>query len=80
LQGANALLGKLIASEMMRLMESVGTGLSASREWASKLDAGFPGGGPDVEDLSLDQDGTAGGEVVGGSPADDAQRTPVGLE
>lgn len=80
LQGANALLGKLIASEMMRLMESVGTGLSASQEWASKLDAGFPGGSPDVEDLSLDQDGAARGEVVGGSPVDDAQRAAVGLE
>jgi hypothetical protein len=78
-KGANAFLGKLISSELMRLMESVGTGLSASQEWANKLDAGFPGGSPDVENVSLDQDGAERGEVLGSAAADDADRAPVGL-
>lgn len=78
-QGAEKLLGSLISSEMMRLMESVGTGLSASQDWAEKLDAGFPGGGADVEEVGVDQDRAEGGEVVGPSPADDAHREAVGL-
>lgn len=79
-QGASAFIGKLISSEMMRLMESVGIGLSASQAWADKLDAGFPGGGPDVEDVSLDKDGPEGGEVLGFAPLDDAARAAVGLD
>jgi len=51
--GADMLLKKLIASETMRLMESVGNGLSASRDWADKIDAGFPGGSPDVEEVGV---------------------------
>lgn len=79
-QGAEKLLGSLISSEMMRLMESVGTGLSASQEWANKLDAGFPGGSPDVEDVSLDQDRPQGGEVVGLASIDDADREAFGMD
>lgn len=79
-QGANKLLGSLISSEMMRLMESVSTGLSASQEWASKLDAGFPGRGPDMEDVSLGPDGSEGGEVVGLAPVDDADREALGVD
>lgn len=78
-KGADALIGRLISSEFMRLMESIANGLSASQDWANKLDAGFPGGGPDVEDLSLDQDGVEGGEVVGASSSDDADRPAFGL-
>lgn len=77
--GADKFLGSLISSEMMRLMESVGTGLSASQEWAVQLDAGFPGGSPDVEIVSLDSYGTEGGEVVVRSADDDADRRDDGL-
>lgn len=71
-KGADLLLKKLIASEMMRLMESVGTGLSASRDWADKIDAGFPGGSPDVEEVSLDQADPEDSQIMGGTPHDDA--------
>lgn len=78
-QGAEKLLASLITSEMLRLMESVATGLSASQDWADKLDAGFPGRGADVEDVELDQDGAEDGEVVGSSTLDDADRQALGL-
>jgi hypothetical protein len=71
---ADNLLLRLISSEMLRLMESVSTGLSAAQDWAGKLDAGFPGGGPDVEDLGLDQVGTEDGESMERASADDADR------
>jgi hypothetical protein len=70
--GADLLLKKLISSEMMRLMESVGTGLSASRDWADKIDAGFPGGGSDVEEIRLGEAAPEDREVVVGSAPDDA--------
>lgn len=79
-QAAELLLSKLISSEMMRLMESVGTGLSASQDWANKLDAGFPGRSADVEDVSLDQDGPEDGEVVGAAAAHDVDREALGVE
>lgn len=71
-KGADLLLKKLIASETMRLMESVGNGLSASRDWADKIDAGFPGGGSDVESIGVDQAAAENGEVVVRAPADHA--------
>jgi chaperonin cofactor prefoldin len=77
--GADSLLKKLISSEMMRLMESVGTGLSASRDWADKIDAGFPGGGADVEEVVLGTPPSENSEVVGGSASDDADRQVDGL-
>lgn len=70
--GADLLLKKLISSETMRLMESVGTGLSASRDWADKLDAGFPGRGPDVEEISMGEAPAEDGTVVVRAPADHA--------
>ncbi|MCP9209717.1 hypothetical protein [Streptomyces cucumeris] len=79
-RGAELLLGKLISSETMRLMESIGTGLSASQEWADKLDAGFPGRSSDVEEVSLDQDGPEGGKVVGTASVDDAHGAAVGMD
>jgi hypothetical protein len=78
-QGAEKLLGSLISSEMMRLMESVGTGLSASQDWADKLDAGFPGRGSDVEEERLAEDRAEGGEVVGPAPSHDDHREALGL-
>lgn len=69
-RGADLLLKKLISSEMMRLMESVGTGLSASREWADKIDAGFPGGSTDVEEISVGQAAAEDGKILVTAPAD----------
>jgi hypothetical protein len=79
-RGAEKLIMSLISSEMMRLMESIATGLSASQEWAEKLDAGFPGGSPDVEDLSLDSYRPEGGEGVESAPAHDADRQALGMD
>lgn len=79
-QQADALLTRLISSEMMRLMESVGTGLSASQDWANKIDAGFPGGGADVEDLSLDQVIAQNSESLERATADDADWRGDNLE
>lgn len=77
--GADLLLKKLISSEMMRLMESVGTGLSASRDWADKLDAGFPGGSTDVEEVSVAEAAPEDRQIMGGAPSDDGDRGTVGL-
>lgn len=71
-KGADLLLKKLIASENMRLMEAMGTGLGASLEWADKLDAGFPGGSPDVEEVGVGEAPAEDGEIVVRAPADDA--------
>lgn len=79
-QGADSLLRKLISSEVMRLMESIGTGLSASQEWADKIDAGFPGRSADVEDVRLDQDGTEDSKVVGPAPAHHADREALSVD
>lgn len=73
-QGAEKLLKSLISSETMRLMESVGTGLSASREWADKIDAGFPGRSPDVEDVGVAETPPENSEGVVGDSDDDAYR------
>lgn len=70
--GANLMLTKLIASETMRLMQSVGEGLSASRDWADKLDAGFPGGGPDMEEVGVDAPAVENLPILGSSTAHDA--------
>lgn len=78
-QGAEKLLRSLISSEVMRLMESVGTGLSASRDWANKLDAGFPGRGPDVEEVSLGEADPEDGEGLERAPSDDADGDALGL-
>jgi hypothetical protein len=77
--GADKLVRSLIASETMRLMESVGTGLSASRDWAQQVDAGFLGGSADVEVVGLDQVGAEGGEVVGDPAPDHADGERVDL-
>ena len=77
---ANRLMDSLISSEVLRLMESVSTGLSASRNWAEQLDAGFPGGSDDVEGERVDSDGSEDGEGVGSSPVDHSDRPGDGLE
>lgn len=78
-QGAEKLLRSLISSEVMRLMESVGTGLSASRDWANKLDAGFPGRSSDVEEVGVGEADPESIEVVGRSASDDADGGALGL-
>jgi hypothetical protein len=70
--GADLLLKKLISSETMRLMESVGTGLSASRDWADKLDAGFLGRSSHLEEIGMGATSVENGEVVVRAPADNA--------
>jgi hypothetical protein len=67
--GADLLLKRLIASENMRLMEAMGTGLGASLAWADKLDAGFPGGSPDVEEVGVGAPAVEDVQVMG-YPAD----------
>lgn len=79
-QGAELLLRKLISSEMLRLMESVGTGLSASRDWADKIDAGFPGGGADVEEVRLGPVDGEDRESLGNDSDDDADGGTERLE
>lgn len=71
---ADALLRRLITSEMMRLMEKIGSELSAARDWTDKIDAGFPGGSADLEDRGMDQAGAEGGAVLGRSADGDAHR------
>lgn len=78
-QGADKLLTKLISSEMMRLMERMGQGLSDSRDWAEKIDAGFPGRGSDVEEVILGEADIEGGSILGSGPSDDVDRQGVGL-
>ncbi|MGH8964777.1 MAG: hypothetical protein ACRDXB_05540, partial [Actinomycetes bacterium] len=75
--GADLLLKKLISSETMRLMESVGTGLSASRDWADKLDAGFPGGSSHLEEIGMGATAVENGEIVVRAPADNADGTAL---
>lgn len=79
-QGAELMLKKLISSEMLRLMESVGNGLSASRDWADKIDAGFPGGSSDVEEVSLGPVDAEDREILGDDSADDADGGTERLE
>lgn len=69
--GADMLLRRLISSETMRLMESVGNGLSASRDWADRIDAGFPGGSADVEEVGMAEAVAEDGPVMERATADD---------
>lgn len=47
-QGFINLLDRLIASEAVRLMETLSKNLDGNREWADEIDAGFPGGRDDA--------------------------------
>lgn len=78
-QGADKLMGKLISTEMMRLMEAMGKGLSDSRDWANKIDAGFPGGGPDVEEVGLGEVAAENSESLESATPDDDYRQGLGL-
>lgn len=78
-QGADKLMTKLVSTEMMRLMEAMGRGLSDSRDWANKIDAGFPGGSPDVEEVSLGEAGLEDRPILGGSSPDHADRQGLDL-
>lgn len=56
--GFAGLVDSLIGSESMRLMLAIAKGLDSSAEWASKIDAGFPGRVDDVAGERLGDSGT----------------------
>lgn len=64
-----AMLDSLIGSETMRLLTALNKGLDASAEWASRIDAGFPGGGSDLGAGSLGGAGSENSSVMGGPAA-----------
>jgi uncharacterized coiled-coil protein SlyX len=64
-----AMTDSLIASETLRLLTALNGGLDASAEWASRIDAGFLGGGADVGSEPVGGSGAEDGEVVGDSAA-----------
>lgn len=66
-EGFGSLLDALISSELMRLLTAMNKKLDASAEWASRIDAGFPGGGPDLGAEPVGHSGAEDGEVVGSS-------------
>jgi hypothetical protein len=47
-QGFAVMLDRLIPSESVRLLQALNKGLDSSASWASRIDAGFPGGGTDL--------------------------------
>jgi hypothetical protein len=47
-QGFAVMLDRLIPSESVRLLQALNKGLDSSASWASRIDAGFPGGGADL--------------------------------
>jgi hypothetical protein len=47
-QGFAVMLDRLIPSESVRLLQALNKGLDSSATWASRIDAGFPGGGADL--------------------------------
>lgn len=47
-QGFSTLLDRLIPSESVRLLQALNKGLDSSASWATRIDAGFPGGGSDL--------------------------------
>jgi hypothetical protein len=47
-QGFGVMLDRLIPSESVRLLQALNKGLDSSATWASRIDAGFPGGGSDM--------------------------------
>lgn len=47
-QGFGIMLDRLIPSESVRLLQALNKGLDSSASWASRIDAGFPGGGSDM--------------------------------
>ena len=63
-QGFINLLDKLIASEAVRLMDTLTTNLDGNREWADEIDAGFPGGRDDAPGEYLGDSGVADLPVV----------------
>jgi uncharacterized coiled-coil protein SlyX len=65
----DAMLDSLISSEMLRLLTALNAGLDANAEWASRIDAGFPGGGADMGSEPVGDSGAEDGEIVGDSAA-----------
>lgn len=46
--GFSLMLDRLVPSESVRLLIAINRGLDSSASWASRVDAGFPGGGADL--------------------------------
>ncbi|MBD3004909.1 hypothetical protein [Streptomyces sp. 5-10] len=72
--GFSRLLDSLITSESARLMSALNENLDSSATWADRLDAGFPGGGSDVDGQPVGASGDPDGKVVESPPADPADR------
>lgn len=47
-EGFSLMLDRLVPSESVRLLIAINRGLDSSASWASRIDAGFPGGGADL--------------------------------
>lgn len=67
--GFVALLDSLIASESVRLMQTLNKSLDAESDWAEKVDAGFLGGRDEPESEPVGDSGPANGPFLVGSPA-----------
>ena len=68
-EGFGNLVDSLISSETMRLLTEMNKGLDASNDWASRVDAGFPGGGTDVGSEPVGRSGAEDGALLGGYSA-----------
>jgi hypothetical protein len=68
--GFESLLDRLIPSESLRLMTALNQAMDASADWAKKIDAGFPGGSPDMEREQVGDSRTEDGQELGSSSAD----------
>jgi len=68
-ESMGSMVDSLIASETLRLLTALHRGLDASAEWASRIDAGFPGGGSDVGGESVGDSGSEDSEILGDSAA-----------
>ena len=66
-QSFDSMLDSLISSETLRLLTALNAGLDANAEWASRIDAGFPGGGADMGSEPVGQSGSEDGALVGDS-------------
>lgn len=68
------LMDSLTPSESLRLAQAINSALDSSSTWADRLDAGFPGGGTDVEGSQMGSACSEVSEVVGDPSAGLADR------
>jgi hypothetical protein len=69
-EGFIALMSTLIPSESMRLIEAWNKMTGSQVTWSKRIDAGFPGRGPDVEGKPMGSAGAEDGQELGSSSAD----------